>query len=197
MVPKLLHRFWCDEGYVLFDDVQPLIKKLRLAHKANATRVVIGVITNSDDRVPDILKSFGMTVSPLRYGSQSQSVPPECQQYDVDFSVMSYDVGHEKPDRRIFLAAEEMLKVVEGSSGASFDSSQWRKIYIGDEFDKDVVGALSAGWNAVLVDRETPGQRYDVRWLDREKTGNLGEIFNASKAVGFSSLGKLSAWLPS
>ncbi|KAF7187811.1 hypothetical protein HII31_10711 [Pseudocercospora fuligena] len=196
MVHTLLHRFWCDEGYTLFPDVQPLITRLRQAHKANDTKVVIGVITNSDDRVPDILSSFGLRVSPVRYGYSARSVPGE---YDLDFSVMSYDVGHEKPDKRIFQAAEEVLEglVKEDGTGAAHDPKQWRKVYIGDEYDKDVVGSLDAGWNAVLIDRDTPGQRQDLKWLDEELVGSLDQIFRTAKAVGFSSLEKLAQWLPS
>lgn len=198
MVRTLLHRFWCDEGYTLFSDVQPLITKLRQAHKANNTRVVIGVITNSDDRVPDILSSFGLKVSPLRFGSSS-STPVPSVDYDIDFSVMSYDVGHEKPDRRIFLAAEEVLKTSIGAEGAEaiHDPSQWRKVYVGDEFDKDVTGALNADWNVVLIDRETAGQRDGLTWLDEKQPGPLFEVFQKSKAVGFGSLEKLAQWLPS
>lgn len=200
MVTKLLHRFWCDEGYTLFPDVPPLIRKLREAHHAReedtCTRVVIGVITNSDDRVPDVLSSLGMKVSALRYGNHTAfaAASRDYQEYDVDFSVMSYDVGHEKPDQRIFQAAEEVLSVA--LDDGKHDAGDWRKVYVGDEFDKDVVGALSAGWKAVLIDRETTGPRDDLKWLDDEPVGSLYEVFDSAKAVGFSSLEKLGQWLP-
>ncbi|EME77306.1 uncharacterized protein MYCFIDRAFT_42149 [Pseudocercospora fijiensis CIRAD86] len=182
MVNTLLHRFWCDEGYTLFPDVQPLISKLRQAHRANDSKVVIGVITNSDDRAPDILSSFGLRVTG----------------YDVDFSVMSYDVGYEKPDKRIFEAAEEMLEglVKHEGNGGIHDPKQWNKVYIGDEFDKDITASLNAGWNAVLIDREIPGERKDLMWLEDEPVGSLYEVFKTAKAVGFSSLEKLAQWMP-
>ncbi|KAF2210994.1 hypothetical protein CERZMDRAFT_44084 [Cercospora zeae-maydis SCOH1-5] len=198
MVPKLLYRFRCDEGYILFEDVQPLVRKLREAHKAEDTRVVIGVITNSDDRVPDILTSFALKVSPLQYGKHNakSSVIAEHGQYDFDFSVMSYDVGHEKPDKRIFEAAEEVLRTaLLGAGGGKLE--EWRKVYIGDEYEKDVVGALNAGWNAVLIDRETAGQREGLQWLDEKPVGSLYDVFQHSRAVGLSSLEKLGQWFPS
>lgn len=200
MVTKLLHRFWCDEGYTLFPDVPPLIRKLREAHHAReedtCTRVVIGVITNSDNRVPDVLSSLGMKVSALRYGNHNAfaAASKDHQEYDVDFSVMSYDVGHEKPDQRIFQAAEDMLSVA--LNDGKHDAGEWRKVYVGDEFDKDVVGALAAGWKAVLIDRECTGPRDDLKWLDDEPVGSLYEVFDSVKAVGFSSLDKLGQWLP-
>lgn len=193
MVPKLLHRFWCDEGYTLFEDVQPLVRKLREAHKAEKSRVVIGVITNSDDRVPDILTSFGMEVSPLRYGDHRKPSGVDEGEYVIDFSIISYDVGHEKPDRRIFEAAEEVLTTAFRDAG---DLSQWRKIYVGDEYDKDVVGAVNAGWNAVLVDREMARKRDDMVSLDEKPVGSLYEVFESAKAVGFSSLERLAQWIP-
>ncbi|KAM3421787.1 putative hydrolase C7D4.05 [Cercospora zeina] len=198
MVPKLLHRFWCDEGYTLFEDVRPLVGRLRDTHRAEKTRVVIGVITNSDDRVPDILTSFGLKVRPLRHGQQNAkaSVVGGDGQDDFEFSVMSYDVGYEKPDRRIFEAAEEMLRTaLLGAESENFE--EWRKVYVGDEYQKDVVGALAAGWNAVLIDRETAGQREDLQWLDEKPVGNLYDVFQHSRAVGFGSLEKLAQWFPS
>ncbi|CAK4031909.1 uncharacterized hydrolase [Lecanosticta acicola] len=198
-VPKLIHRFWCDEGYTLFPDVLPLVKRIREAHRSTDDQVVIGVITNSDDRVPDILKSFGMRVGSLRYGSNAHSESSSGDEHDIDFAVMSYDVGAEKPDKRIFTAAEEVLQVLLDSEATKteHDLSQWRKVYIGDEYDKDVVGALEAGWNAVLIDRETTRGRKEVSWLDPKPPGDLYNTFKSCKAVGFGSLAKLAEWLPS
>lgn len=154
--------------------------------------MIVGVITNSDDRVPDILMSLGMRVSPLRYpaGDRSRST----EDYDIDFSVMSYDVGYEKPDRKIFEAAERMLGNVLGEQET--DLSEWRKVYVGDEHAKDVVGAVGAGWNAILVDREASGQESEVAWLDQEPAQNLFQVFEAQKAIGFRSLERLAEWLP-
>ena len=199
LVPKLLHRFWCDEGYLLFPDVVPLLQRLRNAHRADNTRVVVGVITNSDVRVPDVLSSLGMRVSPSRYGGQPVPAFAVDNQYDIDFSVMSYDVEHEKPDKRMFHAAEEMLKaILEADSGGKHsdnDPREWRKVYIGDEYDKDVTGALNAGWNAILIDREN-SKRDGVVWLDDQSTSSWSELFKTSKAVGFNSLAELAKWLP-
>lgn len=195
LVPQLLNRFWCDEGYALFSDVKPLLQRIREAHQAEKTQVVVGVITNSDNRVPDILTSLGLRVSPLRYGGRPQDGTGA--QHDIDFTVMSYDVGYEKPDKRIFSAAEEVLKTkLESEGAAESDLSKWRKVYVGDQHDKDVVGALGAGWNAVIIDRETTRGRHDCSWLDPTKPRVLWDAFKTDKAVGFSSLEKLGEWLP-
>lgn len=198
LVPRLLHRFWSDEGYMLVDGVRSLLRKLRRAYQADAGKLVVGVITNSDDRVPDILSSLGVRVSPLRYGSQPRQQNSPDNDCDFEFAVMSYDVGHEKPDKRIFAAAEEMLETVLRAQRPSMqpDRESWQKVYVGDEYSKDVVGALGAGWNAVLVESHDGHQHSVVRWVDEHPPENLQAAFDTTNAIGFDSLGKFEAWLP-
>ncbi len=175
---------------MLFPDVPLVLRGVRNLQSLRYDRVVVGVITNSDDRVPDVLASLGLKVSPLRYGTQQQNLGGHSGNWDIDFSVMSYDVGHEKPDLRIFDAAEEMSMAVHGAG-----ESSWEKIYVGDEYDKDVVGAISAGWNAILISVEKQSQDSKLEWRDEQEPGSLQELFQSSKAVGFKSLSRLAEWL--
>lgn len=190
------------------------------------SKIVIGVITNSDDRVPDILSSFGLRVGGRRFreappssdmanvqisavdhpttdattsGTTSsltqanitgrEQEPPSDgkasiddrmrheEEEDINFTCLSYDVGHEKPDRRIFEAAEGMCRQVLLASStdappllspSKFESEfepepvgqgliseecgeEWLRIYVGDEYKADVEGALGAGWNAIWI----------------------------------------------
>lgn len=57
----------------------------------------------------------------------------------VKYVVLSEEVGVMKPAREIFDAAVRLSGV-----------SQGRKIYVGDSFEKDVVGAKGAGWLPIL-----------------------------------------------
>ena len=183
----------------MLSDVHLLLGRLRNQRQTIYGHVVIGVITNSDDRVPDVLSSLGVRVNPLRYGDESLRKPSPEQTQDIDFSVMSYDVGHEKPDKRIFAAAEMMLHATvnaEGEASTPDDQASWLKVYIGDEYDKDIVGAVGADWNAILIGAESANHYSDVKWLDDVPAGNFQSMFESSKAVGFSSLGKLAQWLP-
>lgn len=59
-----------------------------------------------------------------------------------DVVVCSCDLGIDKPDRRIFLAARETLAHIPASSG--------RVLYIGNDPEKDVLGARACGWDAAL-----------------------------------------------
>ncbi|KAK0638594.1 hypothetical protein B0T16DRAFT_311687, partial [Cercophora newfieldiana] len=163
LAPRLLRRFGSGEGYRIADpNIPELITQLkdRPRHLEGHTnrhrfdRVVVGVITNSDDRVPGILSSLGFAVSPLRFGSPPVDVPASPEQYQIDFHCMSYDVGVSKPSEGIFKAAELMAGEVlsastEVESPLHDEQASWTKIYVGDEFSNDVVGSMRAGWNSV------------------------------------------------
>lgn len=183
-------------------DVHTVFQKLRSHRQAKSYgSLVVGVVTNSDDRVPDVLSSLGLHVSSIRYGSDPALPKLNAKEnYDIEFSVMSFDVGHEKPDPRIFKAAEEMLKTekLDLPTEVDTDASTWQKIYVGDQYSKDVVGPLNAGWNAVLIGPHAQvSQHTDVEWLEDEPPANLLERFDSPTAsVGFSRLGKLADWLP-
>ncbi|OQO01409.1 hypothetical protein B0A48_12964 [Cryoendolithus antarcticus] len=199
LAPKLIERFNSKDGFTMYDNVLPLLRRVREHGREGGARVVVGVITNSDDRTPDILKSLGLKVNPLRFDQSDSEMPAGREDFDIDFTVMSYDVGHEKPDRRCFEAAEELLWTTMQRSSASeeaFDPETWHKIYVGDEYAKDVQGALGAGWHAVLIDREAERIPKDVKWMDAAPTGSLVDVLAEVGAVGFSSLAKLTQWLP-
>lgn len=62
--------------------------------------------------------------------------------------IVSYDVGVNKPDKRIFELMEKHLKL-----------SKEKLFYIGDSLENDVVGANNAGWKVIWINRynaETP-----------------------------------------
>lgn len=188
LAPLLLRRFSSGEGYGLVnEEIGPLLRELRplRRHQAVGTtvskdqqrpyRVALGVITNSDDRIPAVFSSLGLGVGPLRWG---QGLLPaggatgdvaEDPQHDIDFCCMSYDVGREKPDAAIFRAAESLASTsigaaghvqtgVEGENGpppgGSVPEKDWTSIYVGDDYAHDVCGAVEAGWHGVLVGSE-------------------------------------------
>lgn len=201
LVPALLHRFASDEGY----DAQPnLVPALRAMHRPRALqgfdRVVVGVVTNSDDRVPDILSSFGLDISPLRYGSEDRELGdwhPESV-YDIDFHCMSYDVGFEKPDVRIFHAAESMLtRIITARNGGTSPTppelESWSKVYVGDEHSKDVVGSRSAGWHPVLLDAARKAS--DVTSLEDCDGQSVADVFQRHPVVQTRSIRDLALWL--
>lgn len=180
-------------------DVQQTFQRLRDWKNQSDRSVFVGVVTNSDDRVPDILTSLGLEVSPLRYGSQRSDLQDRKELCDIDFCIMSFDVGYEKPDRRVFQAAEETLSEIRSASNSSNTSpiDTYQKVYAGDDYEKDILGALDAGWDAVLIAPQTGVPQYSkVKWLDEQTPGNVLEEFEQSPAIGFSRLGNFAKWLP-
>ena len=149
-MPELLQRFSSSDGYTLYPDVLPFFEAIRV-HKertSHSADLQLGILTNSDDRVLSILESFGLQVNPWRYGTTKVGIahanPRICD--DVDFVALSYDVGFEKPHRRIFDATREMADVV------PFEVSHC--IHVGDDLEKDYKGAEAAGWKGLLLERE-------------------------------------------
>ena len=148
-MPDLLKRFTSSEGYTLYPDVPPFFEALRDCKQrlSSESGLLVGILTNSDDRVPSVLESLGLHVSPQRYGIEARS--PRATSpftYDIDLVALSYDVGYEKPHRKIFDATREMVR---GSNG-----NVPRCIHVGDDYVKDYQGAQAAGWTALLLDRD-------------------------------------------
>ena len=150
LIAELLTRFSSSSGYKLYPDVIPFFQTLRRAKQddsSDESTIGVGILTNSDDRVPQILSSFGLLVGPWRYGT-----PPTRQQnpseslHDIDFVALSYDIGFAKPDSRAFDAAKSMAQDLLGK--------EVECTHVGDDEEKDYHAALAAGWRSVLLDRE-------------------------------------------
>ncbi|KAM5357698.1 hypothetical protein ACJZ2D_015999 [Fusarium nematophilum] len=200
LAPMLLHRFSSKAGYEAEPNLVSALKAFRRQQaRKRYERIVIGVVTNSDDRVPSILSSFGLNVSPLRYGTEVNSNAVAEDHHDIDFHCMSYDVGVEKPDKLIFEAAELMLAQViairEGKSPSEVkaDIETWRKVYVGDEYKKDVVGATNAGWNPVLLDSEE--QSPDIPRLEESRSETIDGVFKENAVARVQSIQNLATWL--
>jgi putative hydrolase of the HAD superfamily len=84
---------------------------------------LLGIISNADKSIAEQIDRTGL------------------KQY-LDVLVTSDQVGAEKPAARIFLAGLE-------KSGVAAEKA----IYIGDQYQSDILGALNVGMKAVLIDR--------------------------------------------
>lgn len=172
LIPDLLTRFASDTGYTLYADVIPLFTRLRAlgfpsssSSSSSRPKIITAVVTNSDDRVAGILRSFGLRVGHIDPGTIAALTPTtsnpqpttllsqeNADDNDIDFVLTSYDCGFEKPHPGIFDAA---VAVARARFAADDGEGEWEMVYVGDEADKDVVGPEGAGWGrAFLVDRE-------------------------------------------
>ncbi|MEV8014976.1 HAD-IA family hydrolase [Streptomyces sp. NPDC086554] len=105
-------------NYRVFPDVIPMIERL------TAARVPIGIVSNFDDLLFDILDHTGL----------AKLFPTV---------LTSYRTGSVKPDSRIFHLATRAI-------GAEPEATY----YIGDSIYSDMGGALKAGLHGVLIDRD-------------------------------------------
>ena len=111
-----------------------------------ASRIKVGVISNSDDRVLPVLDSLGIKVNPRRHGMQPGLRNSSIAEFeDISFVAMNYDVGIKKPEQGIFNAAKR-LSGVASDADAAF-------VHVGDSYDEDIMGAQRAGWKGILLDR--------------------------------------------
>ena len=151
---------------MLYPDVLPFFQRLRALKQRsrNKPRLLLGILTNSDDRVPLILASLGLKVNPWRLGMEAERVQKNSEvHHDFDFVALSYDIGFEKPDRRLFDATKEMANV--------YKAANVKCIHIGDDLEKDYQGAEAAGWTGVLLDRNDQHTLHK-----RNRIGDLSEI---------------------
>ncbi|KAJ4377911.1 hypothetical protein N0V83_000741 [Neocucurbitaria cava] len=204
LVAELLKRYSTKEGYDLYDDVQPFFKMLRdeATRRTGSSpwiwdKTIVGIITNSDDRVPGILESFGLSIGPRRVGTADQRSAKASFSDDINFVVLSYDVGIEKPDRRIFYATTETLKETLAGNQEGLTAEGFEKLYVGDDLEKDYDGAEAAGWNAVFLNRNMSTPESNTEAESKWGLGN-GEVEdrNGSRRTVLmaKSLGALSRW---
>lgn len=100
-------------------------------------------------------------------------------EHDVAFTILSYDVGVEKPGRGIFDAARDLFRRMRLDGEEREEEGEVELVHVGDDLEKDVFGAREAGWRSVLLDREG---KYvgDERIGEGEgmvkRVGGLGEL---------------------
>ena len=61
----------------------------------------------------------------------------------LDYYVTSHEVGYDKPQPEIFQAALQKAKVKPAEA-----------IYVGDQYELDIIGARGVGMAAILIDRK-------------------------------------------
>ena len=108
-------------------------------------KLKIGAISNFDNRLHDIITLVGLREF-------------------VDFVVTAEDARSSKPEKAIFELAASKSNL-EGLKAKDV-------LHIGDDVEKDYLGARSVGWNSVLVDRKGGMNHVDFR------VENLTHIFN-------------------
>lgn len=117
---ELYARFARGDSWEVYPDVRESLAALR------AQGLRLGVVSNWDHRLPDLLKSLGLARS-------------------FEALVYSSEVGVEKPDPRIFESALRRLEIDPGQPGAA--------LHVGDGRLEDVEGAQAVGMRALHLTR--------------------------------------------
>ncbi|KAL1958535.1 hypothetical protein VTO42DRAFT_4399 [Malbranchea cinnamomea] len=184
LVQSLIERFNGAEGYSLYPDAGGFFERLRkwkeskrriredIEVRGNGKQfdwIVVGILSNSDDRVASILTSFGLRVGTAwADGGELLDITgkqiPSDGHYDVDFIVTSYEAGHEKPHKGIFEVAEKrarehLLTTESDSHYPRFfrEQTSWSYVHVGDDYEQDYQGAINAGWDCYLLPRDDIG----------------------------------------
>lgn len=207
LIPRLLHRFSSREAYELYDDVEPFFRALRTwkSQIAQGTKseldkfdqIIVGVVSNSDDRVPDILKSLGLKVG----GTRTEGTTTESQRTvelndevpdlakssgpgnDIDFVITSYEAGEEKPHRQIFDVAKQRGRDCKQPDVTRDRPEQlqnggeaWTYLHVGDDEAKDYIGAINAGWDSLYLDRNADDPDVEYESQDVKRIYSLAEL---------------------
>jgi FMN phosphatase YigB (HAD superfamily) len=160
LTTELLHRFSSSKGYTLYSDVKPFFAMLRGArnHPTKSSwpwdKTIVGIISNSDSRIPGILSSFNLSISLRSRPIPSSAIWEISNEHDIHFVTLSYDVGFEKPAPEIFHAAEDILMDTLPNLYPHLTVEDFEKLYVGDDLEKDYYGAERAGWGRVLLRRD-------------------------------------------
>ncbi|KAI2822680.1 hypothetical protein CBS115989_2071 [Aspergillus niger] len=140
LIQGLLDRFASSQGYALYDDAGVLFERLRQIKTTGQKlgvfeRVVVGVLSNSDDRVPAVLQSLGLSVGKGRADQEIESLKlPGFEDLssistdaygekvdDIDLVITSYQAGEEKPSPVIFDVAERQARRLVGAGEEEVD----------------------------------------------------------------------------
>lgn len=130
------------------------------ATQSSEHRMVVGVISNWDERLPLVLEALSVSVH-------------------LDFVLTSRQAAVEKPSAEIFARARELAGVPDG-----------RAIHVGDSVATDVVGAVSAGYEAVFVKSDAKLQRLGAKeraLLDSMPHQRLADLSALPELVGVSA----------
>ncbi|GAB0094334.1 Rhythmically expressed gene 2 protein [Sergentomyia squamirostris] len=136
----LIKAFETSECWERISSADHLVGDIKSAGKT------VGVITNSDPRVRTVVKNLQL---------------PE-----FDFVLCSFDIGHQKPSRKIFDRALEV-------AGDGIKASE--SLHVGNTPLLDYVGAREAGWSGVLITNQSD------KWMDHSDHIDSTKVYSTLK----------------
>jgi phosphoglycolate phosphatase-like HAD superfamily hydrolase len=133
--------FQSEEAWILADGTKQLLEHLDCYRHVETAGVTVGILSNSDNRTLDILKSKSIQTSDHPSISRSSGCKVLGISSHFDFVLTSYEVKTEKPSPEIFKQAMHFAGV----------SDPCLCVHVGDSLESDVRGALQLSWRAIHV----------------------------------------------
>lgn len=109
----------------------------------------LGILTNGEE------KHQAMKIKQLNL---SRWIPAE-------MTFISGTIGHAKPKREVFDFIEQKL-----------DLDQSKTVYIGDNFEKDIIGAKQAGWQAIWMNHRKKDLPADATYKPDKEVHSAKEL---------------------
>ncbi|KAK6454701.1 HAD-like domain-containing protein [Scheffersomyces xylosifermentans] len=147
---RLLDHFVGDEAYSVYDDVVPTLTTLK------EHGIKMAVSSNSDGRVRQILNNLGLS-----------------QFFENENIYLSYDVGASKPQRSFYDSVacgfyeREFRRRLPLKLKGKFLENCW---HVGDDYKKDFIGPIQAGWNGIFIDRDHSSEFFRQRRLPEKES---------------------------
>lgn len=111
----------------------------------------LGILTNGEEKHQAMkIKQLGL----------SQWIPAEK-------TFISGTIGHAKPKREVFNFIEEKMGL-----------DQTKTVYIGDNYEKDIIGAKQAGWQAVWMNHRRKGLPSNATYKPDKEVNSAKELLD-------------------
>lgn len=152
MIDEILERFEGPNAYIVYPDLLELLNYIKAKHP----NVVLGIISNTDPLVYTLIKNIGLF------------------DYFKTHLYLSYDLDIKKPSKEIFQYVFDDIinkhpRMLECSTEAELKKRCW---HVGDEAENDMLGAVMAGWNGILIDRSNKYGYFSGLSSKKKRTDN-------------------------
>lgn len=154
IVHKIIDEFYKTDNIKVYPDVEPVLKTLR------KVGIKIALVSNASHFANKVIRETGL----VKY---------------FDAVAISYQVGYEKPNPKIFAEALKKIRIMPHHA-----------VHVGDTYETDIVGARLAGVYPILLDRTG---RYNN--VDCMKINSLYELLNLLNPRLYNLVNKLENYI--
>lgn len=162
---KEKYALWIEYETILLQEAGITLTKEKVIQVIQKLQQVKPAVVLFEDTLPALtsLRNQGLTIGLI--SNLDRSIDKFCPEIDLgsylDFSIVSHEVGVDKPHPQIFEAAL-----------AEAHAEALEAIMVGDQYHSDIVGARGVGIKALLLDRDG----FLTHYNDCHRISGLAEI---------------------